>query len=100
MLEKDFRALLHLIEEKKEKIALSASDELITIRAVFDQKKKRRQSLKNHIDNLNKQLSCSGLDFEKAMNYRDLIDAEKQKLKSLDESIEQLENKIADLESN
>ncbi len=100
ILEKDFRALHHLIEEKKEKLTLNSSDELNQLLLVFEQKKKRRQTLKNHLDNLNKQLSCSGLGFEKAMMYRDLIDEEKQRLQALNKSILELEEKIADLESN
>ncbi|NGX49818.1 MAG: hypothetical protein K940chlam5_01422 [Candidatus Anoxychlamydiales bacterium] len=100
ILEKDFRALHHLIEDKKEKQSLNSSDEVNQFFIVFEQKKKRRQTLKNHLDNLNKQLAGSGLCFEKAMMYRDLIDEEKQRLRALDKSIHELEEKIANLESN
>ena len=98
--EKDFRALHHLIEDKKEKQTLNSSDEINQLLIVFEQKKKRRQALKNHLDNLKKQLAGSGLCFEKAMMYRDLIDEEKQRLQALDKSIHELEEKIANLESN
>ncbi|NGX33789.1 MAG: hypothetical protein K1060chlam1_00130 [Candidatus Anoxychlamydiales bacterium] len=100
ILEKDFRALYHLIEEKKEKQTLNSSDELNQFLLVFEQKKKRRQTLKSHLDNLNKQLAASSLGFEKAMMLRDLIDEEKLRLKNLDKSIDQLEEKIESLESN
>ncbi|NGX52396.1 MAG: hypothetical protein KR126chlam5_00693 [Candidatus Anoxychlamydiales bacterium] len=100
ILEKDFRALHHLIEDKKDKQSLNSSDEVNQLFIVFEKKKKRRQTLKNHLDNLNKQLAGSGLCFEKAMMYRDLIDEEKQRLRDLDKSIHDLEEKIANLESN
>jgi len=100
ILEKDFRTLHHLIEDKKEKQSLNSSDEVNHLFIVLEQKKKRRQTLKNHLDNLNKQLAGSGLGFERAMMYRDLIDEEKQRLQTLDKSIHELEEKIANLESN
>lgn len=100
VLEKQFRALSNLIEDKKEKVHLTSSSELKDILEIFDQKKQRRQNIKMQLDNLNKELACSGFDFEKAMLYRDLIDSEKQRLEAIDASMEELEDKIADLESN
>ncbi|NGX36665.1 MAG: hypothetical protein K1000chlam1_01517, partial [Candidatus Anoxychlamydiales bacterium] len=100
MLEKQLRELNHIIEDKKENVNLNTSDELKNMLAIFENKKKRRLNVKSHVDNLNKELSGSGLDFEKAMLYRDLIDSEKQRLEKIDSEISELEEKIADLESN
>jgi len=99
ILAKQFRDLFYLIEDKKEKINVN-SNELKDILTIFEQKKQRRQEIKNHLDNLNKELAGSGFDFEKAMLYRDLIDSEKKRLESIALSIEELEEKLAELESN
>jgi hypothetical protein len=45
----------------------------------------QRQLLKNELDLLRKQLSASGLDFEKAMFYRDLMEEGKQLLERMGE---------------
>lgn len=100
MLEKQFRSLFHVIEDKKEKVDIISNDVLKDVLKLFEQKKERRQDIKNHLDSLNKELACSGFDFEKAMLYRDLIDSEKKRLEKVNSSIEELEEKIADLESN
>lgn len=100
ILEKQFRSLTHLIEDKKEKNHLVSNDEIKNILELFEQKKQRRQDIKNHLDSLNKELSGSGFDFEKAMLYRDLIDSEKKRLEDINLSIEKIEEKLADLESN
>jgi hypothetical protein len=100
ILEKQFRALSHLIEDKKEKMNLKTSDVLKDLLKIFEQKKQRRVEIKNHLDSLNKELACSGFDFEKAMLYRDIIDSEKKKLEEVNLSVMEIEEKIADLESN
>lgn len=100
MLEKQFRTLLHMIEDKKEKVNLTSNDELKNLVEIFEQKKQRRQDIKSHLDSLNKELACSGFDFEKAMLYRDLIDSEKKRLELINTSIDEIEDKIADLQSN
>lgn len=100
ILEKQFRVLSYLIEDKKEKVNLVSSDELKNLLEIFEQKKQRRQEIKSHLDSLNKELACSGFDFEKAMLYRDLIDSEKKRLETVNSSIHELEEKLADLESN
>ncbi len=100
ILEKQFRSLSHMIQDKKEKVDLIYSDELKDVLEIFEQKKQRRQDIKNHLDSLNKELACSNFDFEKAMLYRDLIDSEKKRLEAVNLSIEEIEEKLADLESN
>jgi hypothetical protein len=71
---------------------------LETLRTVLDNRKSQRNEIKAHIDEFKKELSGSGFDFEKAMRYGELIDAEKAKLEKVDEAIEEIEDKIADIE--
>jgi hypothetical protein len=97
ILEKQIGTLYHLIEDKKEKIQLNSTEDLNDILNICKQKKQRKQDLRVHLDNLNKELASSGLDFEKAMIYRNLIDLGKQWLASLEMSIEEIEEKISDL---
>ncbi|EKE22154.1 MAG: hypothetical protein ACD_7C00038G0001, partial [uncultured bacterium] len=100
ILEKQFRVLSYLIEDKKEKVNIVSCDELNNLLEVLEQKKQRRQDIKSHLDSLNKELACSNFDFEKAMLYRDLIDSEKKRLETVNLSIQQLEEKLAEFERN
>ncbi|MBN2480005.1 MAG: hypothetical protein JXA94_07235 [Parachlamydiales bacterium] len=100
IMDKDFKVLKDLIEEKKEiKLFENESDELKSFKLLLEQKRLKKQTLKQNLDNLKKELSGSGFDFEKAMIYRELIDSEKLRFDELDASINELEDKIDELES-
>lgn len=102
-LERQFRKLKDFLSEKKESslINLSEGDRAIfqNLKLVLQQKKERRAEIKEHIENYRKALGSSNLDFEKAMHYRDLLEQERELLEASNAAIEEVEQKIADLES-
>lgn len=61
------------------------------IENILQQKRDRASSIKQHIDELKKKVSTSNLDFAKAMVLREMIDSEKERLATLHEQIESLE---------
>lgn len=102
-LERQMRQLRDLLAEKKEQSLLSLSEgerqDLENLRTVLRQKKLRRQEIKDQVESYRKMLGSSNLDFEKAMLYRDLLDQERERLEKADAGIEEIEQKIAGLES-
>jgi len=101
--ERQLRPLKDLIAEKKEQSLINLSDDdrktLENLRQVFRQKKERRQEIKETMDAYRKTLGSSNLDFEKAFQLRELLDQEKERLDKANVSIEEIEQKIAELES-
>ena len=97
-----FKQIKDLISEKKEKALLNLSqDELAALDQlgeVLQQKKQRRLEMKQQLENYRKSLGNSGLDFEKAMLLRELIDEEKGSLDKINQSISEIEEKIQELE--
>ena len=104
LVEKQLKPLKDIISEKKEKglLDLSADDlkSLKKLRAVLDQRRERRQEIKLQLEEYRKVLGGSGFDFEKAMMYRELIDLEKNRLEKANSSIEEVEEKIAEIEGS
>lgn len=101
-IERQFRPLKDLVAEKKENSLLNLSEDdkktLENLRLVLQQKKQRRQEIKEQMEIHRKALGSSGLDFEKAMQYRELVDQEKERLDKANAGIEEIEQKIAELE--
>jgi hypothetical protein len=101
-LERDLRGLKDFIAEQKEQALLKLSDDerktLENYRLALQQKRERRQEIKEHLDNYRKALGSSHLDFEKAMLYRELVEKEKELLEKTNAGIEELEQKIAEIE--
>jgi hypothetical protein len=95
------KGLRDQIIEKKEK-AMMLSPEVLKsleqLNAILDARRAQRQEIKEHLEGYRKALSGSGFDFEKAMRYRELIDAEKARFDSATAAIEEIEEKIAELE--
>lgn len=102
-LERLLRPLKDLLAEKKEHSLLNLSDDerktIEALRLVLKQKKERRQEIKEQVEVYRKALGSSNLDFEKAMLYRELLDQEKERLDKANLGIEEIEQKIAELES-
>jgi hypothetical protein len=101
-LERHMKPLRDIILEKKELSLLSLPESdreaLTSLKEVLKQRKERRQEIKAQIDAL-KKLSggASGLDFEQAMNYNSQIMTEKERLEKINNGIQEIEQKIADL---
>ncbi len=101
-IERSLRPLKDLVADKKENSLLHLTDDqrqnLENLRTVLLQKKQRRQEIKDQIETYRKALGSSGLDFEKAMLYREQADQEKDLLDKANASIEEIEKKIAEIE--
>lgn len=98
-----FKQLKDLIDEKKQRALLSLSEDdlkaLDALKEVLDERKARRQEIKNQLEQYRKLLGGSGFDFEKAMMYREMIEAEKATLEKINASIDEIEEKIDRIES-
>lgn len=103
MLDKGFKQLKDAITEKKEKAWMTLSPEdlqsLERLRDLLNQRKEHRQEIKNQLESYRKALGGSGFDFEKAMMYREMIEVEKERLEKANASIQEIEEKIDELES-
>jgi DNA repair exonuclease SbcCD ATPase subunit len=56
-----------------------------------------RDEIRASLENYRKSLGSSGFDFEKAMEIREMIDNEKERLAKLNITIQELEDKIDEL---
>lgn len=103
IIDRMLKQLKDAITDKKEKAILALSeDDLKSLQQLKDMLKERmlrRAEIKNLLEEYRKALGGSGFDFDKAMHYRELIEAEKVSLEKIDASIEELEQKIDDLQS-
>jgi hypothetical protein len=97
-----FKQLKEGVEEKREKALLLLSEDDLKARdqlkAVLEERKQRRQEIKQQLEHYRKLLGGSGFDFEKAMMYREMIEAEKAALEKIHSSIEDIEEKIEEIE--
>jgi hypothetical protein len=102
-LERSLRPIKDLIADKKERSLLNLSDDdkkaLENLRVVLQQKKQRRQEIKDQLETYRKALGGSSLDFEKAMHYQELVQQEKERLDKANSGIAEIEQKISELES-
>ncbi|OGN59492.1 MAG: hypothetical protein A3F40_02480 [Chlamydiae bacterium RIFCSPHIGHO2_12_FULL_27_8] len=98
LIEKDLKELDFVIEEKKDSLLLN-EDDISTFKRVFNNKQTRKKNLKNYQDFIKKELAGSNLDIEKAMIFRDIVNSQTKKIRLLEESINDLEDKIIELES-
>lgn len=99
-IERSLRPLKDLVADRKENSLLHLTDDqrqnLENLRIVLLQKKQRRQEIKDQMETYRK--APSGLDFEKAMFYREQADQERDLLDKVNASIEEIEKKIAEIE--
>jgi DNA repair exonuclease SbcCD ATPase subunit len=102
--ERLLRPVKDLIAERKENALMNLSDDeknaLQQLRDVLEQRKLRRQEIKDQLEIYRKMLGGSNLDFEKAMAVREQIEFEKERLEKANASILEVEQKIAEIEEN
>ncbi|MEN9655003.1 MAG: hypothetical protein RL235_1115 [Chlamydiota bacterium] len=100
--ERSMRPIKDAIADKKEHTLLNLSDDdrktLDNLRSVLQQRKERRQEVKEHVEALRKSLGASNLDFEKAMHTQELLEQERERLDKANAAIEEIEEKIDELE--
>lgn len=82
-------------------LALSEDDRqaLQQLQAFLKQRKEGRQEIKNQLEVLRKSAGSSSLDFEKAMNFTNQINEEKERLEKANQAITEIERKIAEVQS-
>lgn len=90
MIEKKEQAMMHLSQDER--------NSLEQLKNMLDERKLQRQEIRAQVELYRKALSGSGFDFEKAIRYHELIDAEKVRLEKTAAAIEEIEQKIADFE--
>jgi hypothetical protein len=104
IIDRQFKQLKDLLDDKKEKTLLMLSEDdqkaLSELKGVLEERKLRRQEIKNQLENYRKLLGGSGFDFEKAMMYREMIEAEKATLEKINASIDEIEEKIEEIEAH
>jgi len=100
--DRSLRQLKDLLAESKERSLLNLSEDdrnaLGSLRTVLDEKKKRRAEIKEQVESLRKALGSSNLDFEKGMQYSEQLEQERDLLERTNKGIEEIEQKIAQLE--
>ncbi|HEY4254918.1 MAG TPA: hypothetical protein VGM34_01055, partial [Chlamydiales bacterium] len=101
-IDRSLRQLKGLLADKKESSMLDVSEgdreALQSLKQILQQKKERRQEVKDQLEQHRRALGSSNLDFEKAMLYRELMEQEKELLVRANAGIEEIEQKIAELE--
>lgn len=102
-LEKRLKPLKDIIQEKKENALMSLSDDdkqaFTQLTSVLNQRKARRQEIKNQLDLLRKSSGSSGFDFEQAMKNNELMNEEKTRLQKIDLGVKEIEQLINDLKN-
>lgn len=102
IVDRQFKQLKDLISERKERLLMALSEDdlksLELLKSMLGERKERRAEIKNQLESYRKALGGSGFDFEKAMMYRELIEAEKASLDKINSSIDEIEDKIAEIE--
>ena len=98
MLERLFKQVKDLINDNKEKTLMLLSEDdqktLDQLHIVLFEKKNRRKELKEQLEQYRKLLGGSGLDFEKTIMYRDLMETDKSILEKINSSIFDIKKKI------
>lgn len=100
LLTRKLRPVKDLLHEKKEEELLSDDDKqaLEKYREILEERKRRRNLIKEQVEQLRKASGTSGLDFEQSMNQQTQLKEEKERLDKLDHSIQELQNKIRRLQ--
>jgi hypothetical protein len=102
-LERSFKPLRDIIADKKEKALLDLSEDdraaLLQMKTILEQRKERRLEIKNQLEALRKSAGSSSLDFEKAINNKNQINEEKERLEKANQSIGEIEKKIKELQA-
>jgi hypothetical protein len=67
---------------------------------LLEEKKERRQEVKQQLEAYRKILGGSSLDFEKALAYQELVKAERETLEKMTLAIEEIEEKLEEIALN
>ena len=76
-----------------------AGDDLgSALHGLLDDRHKERRKLKEALEEYRKESGSSGKSFEESMRYQELIGEEKLRLDTIESMIEEIEDKLFDLE--
>lgn len=95
------REIKQKIFDQKQQLLFSLEDPEILDKLddLLGERKKMRQELKKELESLRKASFGSGMDFERAIYFKDLLENGKQLLDKIETSIVEIEEKIFDLEA-
>lgn len=97
-LERTLKTIRDQIADKHSQALLTLSDDdraaLEDLDLMLNQRAERRKEVKNQIEEYRKILGGSGLDFEKAIRYNELMETEKESLAKIDENIAEIKKKM------
>lgn len=89
----------YLRASMKDCIKTQKGDELkASLEKLLEQKKQRRQEIKNQIEVYRRAVGSSNCNIEQGMAYREMLDDQKSSLEQVDESIDQIEEHLLDLD--
>jgi DNA repair exonuclease SbcCD ATPase subunit len=95
------RKLKDMIADKKAasilKLPQEGRDALEKLQSALQERLLMRDEIRESLENYRKSLGNSGFDFEKAMEIREMIDNDKERLSKLNVTIQELEDKIDEL---
>ncbi len=101
-LERQMKPFRDLIASKKESALMDMPqhdrEALGQLKDLLKERKTRRQEIKEQLEQYRRASGSSGLGFEQAMEYNALIASEKETLEKINQGIEEIEDKIAELE--
>ncbi len=87
------------LEKKYQDLVSEGVKEFKAIEALLEEKSDFRERIKNRLEELRRLCGASGLDFEKAILYRECIDKERNRFESLTESVESIEELLMQLDA-
>lgn len=101
-LERILKPLRDIIADKKAMslTALSADDRqaLQQLKEMLQERRTLRQEIKEQVESLRKAIGASGMDFVKGMEYNSQMQVQKERLEKINQSIQDVEKKISELE--
>ncbi|MGK5595144.1 MAG: hypothetical protein ACSNEK_07290 [Parachlamydiaceae bacterium] len=101
-LEKRLKPIKDILIEKKEQALMALPEDkrlaLEQLKELLKQRKERRQQIKDQVELLRKSKGASGFDFEKAMQFNEELNQEKERLEQANGAVKEIENKIKDLD--
>lgn len=101
LIERSMKTLRDQLAEKREESLLQLSDDARTqlegLQEALAERKRRRAEIKAQIEEYRKILGGSHLDFQKAIEYNELMAQEKERLEKMDEGIREIELKVKEL---
>lgn len=104
ILERNLKRIRDLIAEKKEKTMVELSqhdrESIEQLQQVLNQRKERRNEIKIQVEEYRKLIGSSGLDFEKAMSYNELMAVEKERLDKVNQGIQEIEQKLKEIKKS